>query len=383
MDFPSFGDAPAYWLAGERCAQAIVSRQSSVIDGCYQAHRPVGMMVWSALPFLVSDDPVDRAYVALALNVVAFLVLWAGLRSTLAADPALAGRLGGRRLRWLQLALVVTVLANVVPHLPVTLSDLPALSAFGLSIAAGMRYLRALGEGRPDLRWIILAGLGSAAATLVRQRYFLFALVLLGALVFLMRSTWRIRIRAAASFCLGFAAVLIQFVAVLWHSGVFWLYDPAGLERFRQSEAMPRVDAQFYTLPTPGGFVVEVTNAVSWPALVVLRLFTGVFGFEWAVYKGHATRPPQWTLGAADVSFILLLVAVYLGVTVAAALRGPVSVRLLNLVALGVALVLAVSSHTELRYFLLPRMVGWTTLAYVLLTVRRAHAPGDSAAVGR
>ena len=64
MNFPQFGDAGIYSEIGAACASPLTSAQGSAFSSCYSPIRPVGMVALTTLPFLVSRDPVEVAYVA-------------------------------------------------------------------------------------------------------------------------------------------------------------------------------------------------------------------------------------------------------------------------------------------------------------------------------
>jgi hypothetical protein len=144
------------------------------------------------------------------------------------------------------------------------------------------------------------------------------------------------------------------------------------------------VEALFFSIPAPGGFMVKLTEAPSPVTLVVLRMFSGLFKFQWAVYQGRI--PPSrewWTPSWFELARAYGLVSAYLAATLAAAWRGPLSLRLLNATAFVTALAVPwfAVGHTELRYYLFPRIVfavtalHWLALALTsALARRRANA---------
>src|SRR6185295_13055303 len=107
-----------------------------------------------------------------------------------------------------------------------------------------------------------------------------------------------------------------------------------------------------------------------------LRLYRGLFGFEWTIYHTVAARGPWWTLGTAEWAGAWLLVLAFLAVSAAIVWRGPPSLRLLNAVSAGIAVTTAVVEHTELRYYMLPRTVLWLSLALLALDRLRRRGLG-------
>src|SRR5262245_20481312 len=70
MDFPSFGDAAGYSQAGAACAAALTGGAGGAFAACYDPIRPLGIVAWSTVPYLLARDPVNVAYVSLALNIL-------------------------------------------------------------------------------------------------------------------------------------------------------------------------------------------------------------------------------------------------------------------------------------------------------------------------
>jgi hypothetical protein len=202
------------------------------------------------------------------------------------------------------------------------------------------------------------------------------------------RLTSRERARSAAAFLLGFSPVALQFLIVWLHTGEPWLYDR---EYMRVNFAYPGrdwgVEAVFHTMPAETAYMVRATTAISRPTLLALRLHRGLFGFEWAVYHQEAWRGRWWTPSLGELAWAWLSVLAYLTGSAWAAWRAPASLRLLNAIGLSTALITAAIAHTELRYYLLPRLVLWLTLACLCLSglqrSRRGRASRPSSAPAR
>src|SRR5262245_5392361 len=89
MDFPSFGDAPAYDRVGAACADALARGAGGAFTACYDPIRPLGIVAWSTVPHLLARDPVDVAYVTLTLNILLVCVVYRLLMRVLLLDPEL------------------------------------------------------------------------------------------------------------------------------------------------------------------------------------------------------------------------------------------------------------------------------------------------------
>ena len=112
----------------------------------------------------------------------------------------------------------------------------------------------------------------------------------------------------------------------------------------------------------------------------MLRLFRGLFGFEWAVYHGAPSRGRVWDPETSELARASLLVLAYFAVTGWAIRKGTASLKLINLNAAAQALLMAVLVHTELRYYALPRSVLWLTAALGLLAAFPRRGGGSSSA---
>jgi hypothetical protein len=379
MNFPSFGDAEAYAELGRTCADAIAG-PGRVFEGCYHPIRPVGSAVLMAVPYLVTDDPVDAAYVALALNVVFFAGVVASFAAALVGDRAL---LAGwpRRGELLVGAAFAVLLPNLVAHIPIRLADLPSLALFMAALLVAVRTAGGSWTGRALLRRYLIAGALCSVAVLLKVTYLAYALVLLGSMLALDPNARGTRLRCAAAFVIGLAPVAIQVVSVFLHTGQLGLYDREFMRRFFSYPGRENVlESVIFTMPAPDVYATQAAGEIGRASVIVLRLFRGLFGFEWAVYLGEPSRGPVWTLGALDWARAWVLVLAYFAFSGWATWKGSPSLRLINATAAAGALVTAVLMHTELRYYALPRAAWWLTLAVTLSAAlpRRAAASRSS-----
>jgi hypothetical protein len=247
----------------------------------------------------------------------------------------------------------------------VRLGDLPSLAAFLAAVALGMRTAASGIEARP-LAWrYAIMGACCAAAVLLKITYFAHALVFAALLLLLdpNQTSDRRRLLSGAAFLAGFSPVALQFLDVYLHTGRPALYEEAYIRPFFNPQRGLAIEAVFFTIPAEGAYSVRPAGPLGFLSLVALRLYRGLFGFEWAVYRGPAHAPP-----VLHVTFGLLLrawalVAAWAAVTVVVAARAGRALAVLAATGAGVAVVTAVLGHTELRYYALPRAVWWLTLA--------------------
>ena len=377
MNFPSFGDAAEYERLGRACADALSGAGGRVFDACYHPIRPRGIAFLMAVPYMVTTDAVAADYVMLALNVAFLGLAVAALASGLASDPDL---LPGRAGLLLAISFVV-LLPNLVSHLPVRLGDLPSLAVFLVAVGLGMRTASSPLPARQLARRYALAGACCAGAVLLKLTYFVHALLFLGLMLLLDRNqtTDRRRLACGAAFLAGFSPVALQFADVFLHSGRVELFEEAYITPFVQQPRGQAIEAVFHTVPATGAYTVRPAEPISFPSLVALRLFRGLFGFEWAVYRGPAHRGPVWLVTPSDLIRAWTLVLLWAAVTVSVTRRGPRGLGLLGATAAAIALATAVLGHTELRYYALPRAVWWLTMVcggvWMLSRSRAANRP--------
>ena len=371
MNFPSFGDAAAYAELGERCASALTSSAGNLFGSCYDPLRPIGIVGFYTLPYLVTDDPVNRVFILLMTNILLFAGIFLALRTVLLSDSTLCADDREKRAILVGVSVFIPLLLFLIPHLPVTLSDLPSFAFFVFALWESSKILfRDNSKGQATRRYL-LTGLLVSAAALLKQNYLVFGFFLIFSVLLFDRrspSASPCRIRYLFVFLLGMSPVLIQFLNVYLHSGHFWFYETDYANKFfGHVSKKPNIEAIIFTIPTPSAFMLKVTNEISYFSFIVLKLYKGLFGFEWAVYHGKPAIATQfWTLSSYDFSKAYGLVFFYFAFTLFHTLRGAISFRLLNLNALLIALFTAFTSHTELRYYLLPRVVFLMMILYWL-----------------
>jgi len=377
VNFPSFGDADSYMAAGRACAAALAGDGGRVFDACYHPLRPRPIVVLMAVPHLVTSDPVDASYVLLLGNLLFAAGAVAALFSILVRD---SGLLAGRpwREQFLMGAAVLTLLPNVVSLVPVALGDLPALLAFLMAVRAGAAIV-ASAEPSPARRYAV-CGVWVAAAVLVKQTYLLHGAVFAALLLLLDPHPRHDRDRVARGlfFLAGLSPVLLQFADVYLHSGHFWLFDPAAMRVFSYPSRGQAIEAMFFTAPQQGAYTVKPATPLAFPSLVAMRLFRGIFGFEWAVYHGRAFREEWWPVPAWQLAAAWTLALLYFGFVATVLRRAGPSLRLFNAAAAAVALCTALIGHTELRYYALPRTALWLTAACAAACVAARSRGADT-----
>jgi len=380
MNFPSFADAPGYIQLGEACASALTSAAGNVFDSCYCSFRPIGIIFLYAIPSLMTDDPVQRVYISLFLNLLLFAATFFALRRLFFLDPGLKAIWGNLPPSLLGVIVFLPLLLNLISHLPVTLSDLPSLAFFMLAASQGTSILF---EDQPRARlWRYLStGFLVSVSVLLKQSYIVYGFFLILSVLLLDRgqsnTSWT-RIKNCSVFLLGMSPVLIQLINVYLHCGAFWLYEPGSLRALDYTRMRPNVETIYFSIPTPGAITVKVAGDIDYLSFIVLKLFKAMFGFEWSVYGGPSSSiHPFWALSYLNYVKSYGFVSLYAVFTFWNVLKAPRSLKLLNLTALLIALFNSFFFHTELRFYLFPRIIFYVTVFFWLILavkrIRMAH----------
>jgi hypothetical protein len=351
--FPSFGDAVGYRELGEACAKGVAS-DVSAWSSCYHSLRPAGLALYEALPYLLFSDPVDRSYFSLLLNL-----LWLGM-AMLLLTRVFTSETPAPQQRFVMVAVVAALLLNLVPHVPMTLADLPALALFIGAIHQSTRVFRGHQNG------YVFAGLFVAAAFHFKQTYLAHGFFLICATLLFDPARFNLRDRtvAALKFGLGALPILLQVGWIYAHSGEPWFYEKKAMVPFAHSPKMPNIEASFTTLPELSAFMVKAANDISFPTFLALKMSRALTGFEWAVYGGYVKLSRSWVVTSGDVTKAWLVVLGYFALCAFTIIRGPRVLRFVNALALAMTLFIVFVAHVELRFHIFSRVAMWGTIAF-------------------
>ena len=374
MNFPSFADALGYIQLGEACASAFTSASGTVFDNCYCSFRPIGIIFLYAIPPMITDDLVQRVYITLFLNLLLFTATFFALRRLLFSDPRLRSEWENLPPTLLRAIIFLPLLLNLISHLPVTLSDMPSLAFFMLATSEGSRILFE-DNPRARLRRHFSAGFLVSISFLLKQTYIVYGFFLILSVLLIDRGrsvTYWTRIKNCSAFLLGMSPVLIQFINVYLHSGAFWLYEPGSLRALDYTRMRPNIETIYFSIPAPGAIMVKAAGDIDYLSFIVLKLFRALFGFEWSVYGGDAASiRPFWTLSHLNYLKVYGFVSLYAVFFFWNILKAPRSLKLLNLTALLIALFNSFFFHTELRFYLFPRIVFYITVLFWLILIMK------------
>ncbi len=377
MVFPTGIDEVSYDLGGERCADGLAADSSTIKYACKEALRPVASMLFFAIPKILGSNYITQSYVALALNLLLILLCAYSLKTALypyllAAEDKIAKNAAAIAA---YTATFIVLFGTSVGKM----SDLPSLAFFLLGIAFCSRAL--VGSALNKSTLFFVAGLAMAMAALLKPNYYLYGPAVLGgalAIDFLCRSNlptspktsaWRHPIYAG----LGLSFALLQCFWILWHTGIFWPYESANFSGVKTPHLWPFIG---HGVPNASRqIVLDGLAAVPTFSMVVpldelshalVKLYVGIFPQKIEPYSvfEQIFPPARWYPTKLELTGIFLASGLYLSYTFWTMCFGPRPLRFISGISLFYAVFTMAVSHTEYRYYLLPRLVLFTTIIY-------------------
>lgn len=365
MDFASFGDADGYRMLGQSCADFIVQREG-MVGSCYHAIRPVGILVYSSIPFLLSKDPLEQNYIAVLMNLIFLMLL---ITSLVVAFKNLSGS-GPDENRWASYlggtAIVTLTLILCVAYIPVRLSDIQSLACFTASTA-----ILSSESNRRHWGALLVAGVMAGFSVLLKQNY----VVSIFFLAFFwccldFRAHLESRLKYVLLYLIGASFCLVQVAAVYYHSGEPWFYESAAMAGFAPSNHQPYVELVAYTDPIQTAYLSKLQGEVSPFQFVAVRFYEGMMKFYLAVYSGRAPldiTPEILVFSAAKLLCMQLLMAVMAVATLLTALFKNKWIAVISYTATASIFLSTTILHTENRYFLTVKVYLVLVLAVVFV----------------
>jgi hypothetical protein len=352
VQFPTGVDDDVFNRLGAFCADGIVIDNRRIVDACYDGVRPVGIIAYFVIPKLIGSNAVTQSYALLALNFAMFLLCIFALRTI--CYPFRSGH-EDKTAKLAAMSAAVAAATFVLLNTIVSrMADLPATAFFLLGISMSVRALTLALPNRGIL--FFGAGLAMAVASLLKPNYYVYGPLVLGmALCIDLRerldSKWTFLglLKHPVLVGLGLSFALIQCVWIYKHTGVFWPYDAEHFAKLKTPHLWPFIATQ----------VDELSHAL-------IKLYLGIFPQRWEPYSvfEHVYPPPRWHPSTLELNCMLLASGAYLSFTAWAATFGPKSLRILNATGLFYAVFTMAISHTEFRYYMVPRLILFTTLIF-------------------
>lgn len=366
MDFPSLGDADQYLEIAGRCAEYL----SGTGGSCYHAYRPIGIILYYAIPFLFSSDPVTISYVTLLMNLLLLgILMFAGVRiirdmsGARASEGALGYRIG-------EIIFLLSILFISIGFIPVRLADHQSLALFmaAVSILVAQRNVR-----RPVL--LVFAGLLAGASVLLKQNYAVAIFFLIGSwLVMSLKHDFKKNLQAMAWFAAGASLGLLQILWIYTHSGEMWLYSWKAMEVFAPANRQPVVELVAFTDPVKAGYLSNLAQPVTELQYFAIKFYNGLTKFYWAVYSGRAPLEMTPKIVSYSISQIAEYQIIYILVAFVAASSLLARERWLAIIVLTAFLSTSLSTaiaHVESRYFFLLR---FAFLMYAVIVFNKMMA---------
>jgi len=366
MDFPVFGDAASYSDFGKACADYIVHGGEGVTTSCYNAVRPTGIMVYHAIPFLLTSDPVEQNHIAVLMNLISLMVLMASL---LVIFKNLTGAVPGRN-TWAHYlggsAVVLFTLILCVAYIPIRMSDIQSFACFSASVA-----ILSSEQNRRHLGALVVAGLMAGVSVLLKQNYVMsiFFLVFFWC-CFDLKNHFAVKFKYVFTYLLGVSVCLIQVAAVYYHSGVPWFYEPKAMAVYDMVNSQPYVELIAYTIPTIISYVSYLPVEVTSFQYVAIKFYEGISKFYWSVYLGQAPTditPQVVIVGHAKMLYMQLLMVVIALATLLTISFKNKWIAIFSLMTTASIFLNTILLHTESRYFLMAKVYFIVLLAVMFV----------------
>ena len=359
MNYPTFGDAQDYLALGSLCAQGLQSHAfAAAMMDCSAGIRPVAMQIYSALPHLITDDPVSINYLYVLLNLILFYFIFALLTPIFSEN--------GKGLKKFSQFLVCALC--LLPYIPILMSDMAALSFYCMGIHflyKGIEFFNKKYALSPkNYTHLLLSGFFFAIAVLFKQNFFIYCLLTFAAFIFVYRkelfdlNSFIKNLNPASCLVIGFSFVLLQFTLTYFHTGYFWLYDIKMVEEpFLIAHSQPNLELIAYSLPSNSAYMRILLEQVNPLMFYLIRFYLGMSDLYLAVYLGNMPVRVAYVLSFQNMLKPLLFFGFYCFFTFLCYRTSDKKCKTLILAAFMSAVAIAVTTHTENRYYLLPRIV--------------------------
>lgn len=372
--YPIFGDSANYTSYGKAFAKNIQHTNLIIaLKNTSSAIRPWGMIVYSSLPFLFSDDLILNNYIMLLLNIISAMVILLVLLSWIETSSSFSLEKAAYAI-WISLCLV--------PFIPILMSDMISLMFFFIAIEYIRRIELTQLEKKQSISLeqgsnIFVSGLCFALASALKQNYLLYSLIYIVAFFFInlsyifKKNTRKTILYLISLFTLGFSVVLIQFFYIYYQYGVFWAYDPANLATYAPANQPPFVELIAYSSPTISAFISHIDHSVSMTMFYMIKFYTGMSKLYLPIYHGEAPISISIKLLTIDVIKIYGFFTFFCISTYILYKKHKPTLQTLITSAFLIALFTAIHGHTENRYYLYPRIIyGIFIINYIFSMVR-------------
>lgn len=365
MNFPTGSDADAYTIFGKACADFL--ENNDAISSCYNGIRPIGIMFYQAIPYLLTDDPVSLTYITFLLNVICLLVLLASVLFLFRNLNNSTSTPRGKIDIFGEGTVLLFTLIMCIGYVPLRLSDIQSLSFFiaSLSIISNQDY-------REKTAPLLIAGLLAGISVLLKQNYIVsIFLVTVMWTVFNFRLKTENKLKPIILYLIGTSICLLQVAAVYYHSGIMWFYEPKLMEVYEYGNKQPYVELVAYTLPANGAYLTQLQETVSSLEFIAIRFYEGFAKFYWAVYVGEApfdVSPVALTFTKIKWFYIQAIVLLVVIATIATTFVKNKWLPLVAYVGVGTGLITAAMMHTENRYYILTRILCVVVAAVIAVS---------------
>lgn len=359
MIFPAnpASDPYTYMLLSHTCSMHL-SSLSDIANNCYNAYRPLGIILYYAILLKLFPDQITFNYIVLALNICFTIGVFAILNKIFNINNNFIKKL----------IIFGFILANVIGLIPITMSDLIALYFFLMGISF-LTKLDLSNIDKSSYYKTFFVGLFFALAILFKQNYAGYSLfILIPFFIFNIHSLsnqLKISLKLILTLSLGLSLILIQFINVYMHSNAFWLYEPKVMALTTPLFHQPYIEFFTYTTITPtnldfspGAYVTVLSSHINNVMFILYKWYVGMSKID-IIY--HGIRPAVTNVIIVNPMLYikpLLFLSFFLGISVITIIFGESKPsKYLIILAFIISIFSATIMHIENRYFILPRLI--------------------------
>ena len=369
MIFPSLGDTDSYMQIGQ-AASDYVKNGGSFLNFQIEATsiRPLGAVIYNAIPYFLTNDTVLQEYIRLCMNLffyfIAIIAVYK-ISETLFKDHHNTNALLAVS------AILVTVF--YLPHLPVLAMDIQPIALILLSIYFFMKIINRLNTDQQlSYADLFIALSLISVAGLLKQSWFVygFGFIAIASLLQLDKNHM-FKILKDKYFWLivliGSWGFYLQIYYVYNNFGDLWLIKRGGLDAYSVAYVYPNIAMFAYTKPMLSAYLLQSEPGTSHTVWMIQKLYIALFEFDVAVYRGYA---PHFTnifhTPMVSVLFMLLAELIVSLLLLVGVVQKNRYVRMISIISLSIILFQITSTHVEIRFYIVPRLLIFIISWYFL-----------------
>ncbi len=360
MVFKDFGDADSYREIGRTAAEHVIS------GGAYFSYesqniaiRPLGSVVYTSLPYSISNDPVVQSGIFFLMNLFFYFLAIFALVNILKT-------INNQTEEVFNFFLSTTIISLFYfSHLPVLAMDIQPLSLTLWAIYFLIKIIDDLSKNMKlsYINLFIFMNLISIAG-LLKQSWFVYGFGIIAIVGLFQLSKIQIfQILKDKYFwlivILGSWGFWLQCYFVYIHFGDFWLIKKDGLDAYSAAWVYPNLALFAYTEPTMNAYLLHSEENTSQIVWFLQKLYLALFEFDFMLYKGYTPHfdTTFYTPVKSIVAILCGLGMVLLTLSWGILQKSNKSIRFFSILAIFLTIYSVYMGHVEIRVYMLPKIL--------------------------